>query len=227
MFPYMIGSGSEGAYKRASGDTLETFADKDPGEMAANCGVNFNPDASVIIISSMGQKLEVKHPEGEIRFSNSEHRPIWPWRLVILNHLCRSGGEGLSGRLITYRELENGRVYYPAFQRESVLPLARRFAGEVVEKIEKACLQLGAEMEGSADICARLPFLPKFPVTVKIWLKDEELEGSASILFDSSANNFLHTEDIAAAGDIVARFLIKQYDFMYGTLFSTFLYGTE
>jgi hypothetical protein len=208
--------GDEGVYKRTFDYILKTYAVKDPGEMAANSGADFSPAASAIIISSMGQVLEVKHPGGEICFSKSECSPVWPWRLVILNHLCRSGGGGLTGRLITYRELENGHVYYPAFRRESILPLAGRFAGENVEKIRKACLQLGAEMEGSADICARFYFLPRFPVTVKIWLQDEEMEGSANILFDDSANIFLHTEDIAAAGDIVSRFLIKQYEYMYG-----------
>lgn len=216
MFPYMIdGFGQVGVYKRTFDYTLKTFVTKNPDEMAANCGAAYDPATSVITLSSMGQTVEVKYPEGEIFFSNSEHSPVWPWRLVILNHLCRSNGADLTGSLITYRELENGHVYYPAFQRESILPLSRRLAGEPAEKIAKACLELGAELEENADVCARFLFLPKFPVTVKIWLKDDEMDGSANILFDTSANNFLHTEDIAAVGDLVSHFLIKQYELMY------------
>jgi len=47
---------------------------------------------------------------------------------------------------------------------------------------------------------------------VKIWMKDEELPGSANILFDSSANHYMHTEDIALAGELVVEFLIKQFE---------------
>lgn len=224
MFPFMIGNGQVGVYsrygqvgvyKRAFEYTLKIFVEKNPGEMAANCGAEFNQATSVITLASMGQALEVKYPEGEICFSNSKHSPVWPWRLVMLNHLCRSNGAGLAGSLITYRELESGHVYYPAFHRESILPLSRRLAGEPAEKIAKVCLELGAELEENADVCAKFFFLPKFPVTVKIWLKDDEMEGSANILFDASANCFLHTEDIAAVGDLVSYFLIKQYELMY------------
>lgn len=215
MFPYMTGSGRAGVYERTFDYILKTFVQKSPAEMAANCGAEFDPAASVITLASMGQTLEVKYPAGEIFFSNSEHSPVWPWRLVVLNHLCRSNGAGLTGSLITYRELENGHVYFPAFQRESILPLSRRFAGEPAEKIAQACLELGAELEEKADVCSRFFFLPKFPVTVKIWLKDDEMEGSANILFDATANCFLHTEDIAAVGDLVSHFLIKQYELMY------------
>lgn len=45
--------------------------------------------------------------------------------------------------------------------------------------------------------------------------KDEEIGGSANILFDASADCYLHTEDIAAAGNLVSYFLIKQYEMMY------------
>lgn len=221
MFPYMVDRGQlqVGIYKRAFDYPLKIFAAKNPSEMAANCGVKFNPATSVITLASMGQILEVKYPEGEISFSNSEHSPVWPWRLVILNHLCRSNGAGLTDRVITYRELENGHVYYPAFQRESILPLSRWFAGEPAEKIAKACLELGARLEKNADVCANFFFLPKFPVTVKIWMKDDEMDGSANILFDASANCFLHTEDIAAVGDMVSIFLIKQYELIYGKVY--------
>jgi len=101
-------------------------------------------------------------------------------------------------------------------KKDGCLPLARRLGGEPAEKIAKACLELGAELEENADVCARFFFLPKFPVTVKIWLQDDEMEGSANILFDASANSFLHSEDIVAVGDMVSHFLIKQYKLMYG-----------
>lgn len=44
---------------------------------------------------------------------------------------------------------------------------------------------------------------------------DLEMDGSANLLFNASANHYLHTEDITALGSIIISFLIKQYELMY------------
>jgi hypothetical protein len=38
------------------------------------------------------------------------------------------------------------------------------------------------------------------------------------MLFDGSANHYLHTEDIAVTGFIIADFLISQYEQMFSNL---------
>lgn len=145
-----------------------------------------------------------------IVFTNSDLSPIWPWRLIILNYLHRADNTTVSNRLVSYRELESGDLYYPAFFRYCIEPLAAKLSHEPSEWIERACLKLTNNLEVKADICAVFSFLPRFPVMVKIWLYDEEVGGSANILFDASANHYLHTEDIAAVGDMISYFLIKQ-----------------
>ncbi|GBF35591.1 hypothetical protein DCCM_4720 [Desulfocucumis palustris] len=216
MFPYMIGGGSEGAYSRTFAFTVKDFARKDPGDMAKNSGAAYDPAKNTITLPSMGQYIEVKHPLGDVCFADTGHQPVWAWRLIVLNHLCRASGEAVAGRPVSYRELENGNVFYPAFLRESINPLAEKLSRESPENINKACLELGGKLLNLADVSSVFEFLPKFPVTVKIWLKDEEMEGSANILFDASANGYLHTEDVAAAGNLVSYFLIKQYRLMFG-----------
>lgn len=135
----------------------------------------------------MGQPLKVKYPEGAISFGNTGQSPVWSWRLVILNYLSRADNTPVADKLIAYREVENGQVFYPAFLRESIKPLAKTLADRPVKQIEQACLKLSARLDTTADVCAVFDFLPRFPVTVKLWLKDEEVEGSANILFAASA----------------------------------------
>lgn len=214
MFPYMIGKGNAGSYRTAFEYSLRNFTSKKPGEMAKNSGSTFDPKKSTITLQSLGQWIDVKYPEGKISFSNSGHSPVWNWSLLILNYLSRADNTPVSNRLISYRELESGQVFYPAFLRESIKPLVSKISQEPADRIMQACLKLGARLEEKADVCAVFDFLPRFPITVKIWLKDEEIGGSANILFDAGANHYLHTEDIAVAGNLVSYFLIKQYELM-------------
>lgn len=214
MFQYMIGKENVGSYRTAFEHSLRNFTSKNPVEMAKNSGSIFDPGNSTITLQSLGQWIDVRFPEGKISFSNSSHSPVWNWRLLILNYLSRADNTPTFNRLISYRELESGQVFYPAFLRESIKPLVRRLSQEPVDQITQACLKLGARFGEKADVCAVFDFLPRFPVTVKIWLKDEEIGGSANILFDAGANHYLHTEDIAVAGNLVSYFLIKQYELM-------------
>lgn len=213
----MIGKDFAGSYQKTFDHTLEIFRAKDPVQMAYCSGSSHDPGRSVISLQSMGQTVEVAFPEGQVCFADSSHSPVWSWRLLILNYLCRADGIPLSNNLISYRELENGHVFYPAFVRESIRPLAAKITPEPAENIKRACLELAARLEKKADICAVFNFLPRFPVTVKIWLKDEEIGGSANILFDETANHYLHTEDIAVVGNLVSYFIIKQYDIMFNS----------
>lgn len=207
MFDFMVGKKDTGSYWPVFEHYTKFFASKDPLEMAANSGADFNREKSVIRLSSLGQLIDIAYPSGEVYFGGSNLIPIWNWRLVIINYLWRSNNAPLAGMLISYRELEGGQVFYPAFLRESIRPLASALLHVTLGGIIDSCVKLGARFEEGADICAVFDFLPRFPITVKMWLGDEEMESSANILFDVGANHYLHTEDIAVAGNLISIFL--------------------
>lgn len=92
------------------------------------------------------------------------------------------------------------------------------FSQEPAEQIKAAFHILDASIEEGADICAKIPLFPRFPLTIKLWLGDDEIKGSANILFDISANHYLDTEAINEAGIMVSYFFIKQYELMYKSI---------
>lgn len=214
MFPYMIAEDKE-TYKTAFEYVIKYFAEKDPLKMSENSGAIFNPKQSIIRIKSLGQVFDVKYPDGKIVFNGSKYMPAWNWRWFILNHLSRADNTPIINKLISYRELENGDVNYAAFLCRSIDPLVKNFSQEPVEQIKAVCLQLDASIEESADVCAKIHLFPRFPLTIKLWLSDDEVKGSANILFDKSANHYLDTEAINEAAIMVSNFLIKQYELMY------------
>lgn len=213
---YMIGKTEIGHYKSAFDKSLKLFSSLDPVEMAARSGTEYDPTTGMFTVISFGREISVSYPDGCVTFRGTALLPVMGWRLVVLNYLGRADGTPLRGQEISYRELEDGMVYFNAFQRESIYPLGKWIAGKSPDIIDSIIAKLGGAVRDNADIAAVFQALPRFPVLIKLWFPDDELPGSANILFDSTANRYLHTEDIAAVGGYAATFLIKEYQVRTG-----------
>ena len=46
------------------------------------------------------------------------------------------------------------------------------------------------QIASNADIAFLIPFLPRFPVTLKVWFADEEFPASGRLLLDASADHY-------------------------------------
>lgn len=209
VFPYMIGKDRWGSYGSTFEFSAKIFASRDPCLMAARSGSLYDVGRSIILLKSFGQDLSVDYPGARVTFSGTEYSPNFAWCLCVVNYLARSDGTPLSGQPVSYRELEDGAVYYQAFRREAIEVVARQLGSKSPGLLARAVLDLGGEVTGGADFACALPVLPQLPLMVKIWFPDEEINGSANILFDSTANHYLHTEDIAAIGEMTVRLLIR------------------
>ncbi|MCL2336670.1 MAG: DUF3786 domain-containing protein [Firmicutes bacterium] len=208
---YMIGQAEVGHYKSAFAQSLRRFSSLAPEEIAAKSGAAYDSGTGLFSLASFGQAISVSYPDGQVTFQGTSLLPLMGWRLVALNYLGRADGTPLAGQEISYRELENGMVFFNAFQRESITRLSRWLGSQTPELVCKAVASLGGVIrEDGADITAVFQALPLFPVVVKLWFPDDELPGSANVLFDAAANHYLHTEDIAAIGEYAAAFLIDE-----------------
>jgi hypothetical protein len=52
-------------------------------------------------------------------------------------------------------------------------------------------------------VAYHIPFLPRFPVTLKVWLPDEEFPASGRLLMDSSADHYFTIEDAVTMAEIL------------------------
>lgn len=216
MFPYMIGSPEEGAYKVAFDYSLRAFRARELADMVEAGGCEYDPQLGAFNLVSLGQTMSVIYPQGEVLFQSTGISPFWKWRLLALNYLWWFDGSPLAGELVSLHQLKQGHFFYPAFVKMGIAQLAANLAVSTVniDKVKEACLALGGRLERGARLQASFPLLPRFPVTVQLWPGDEEVAGSANILFDANANHCLHIEAIIAAGDLVARFLVQHYEML-------------
>ena len=213
-FPYMAGSADPGNYELAFAVARKKFAGRLPADIASAAGVFFDHQNSVFIVPSFGTELIVTYPDGNVCFRADGTPPLVGWRLITINYLARAGGNSLQEHPISYRDLEDGNLFYPAFYREAIQKLIQWLPGKSLDMIKKAVLELGAENREGADLAFVFAAFPRFPITLKIWLPDDELPASANITFDSTANHYLHTEDIAVLGWYLTAFIIKHHELL-------------
>ena len=187
----------------------ENLAAKSPQKMAANSGCPFFPTSSTFTVVCLDHPFTVSYPHGVVKYKDTDLEPYFVLQIVILNYLARADGTPLSYQYIPYRDLEGGNAFYGAFRKTAIEPLGEAF-GHKPDLLCEAALPFGGvrHAQGSG-LGVMLYLLPRVPLLYKVWPGDEEFCAQANILFDSTANHYLHTEDLAAC-DVVTRLLIRQ-----------------
>lgn len=208
----MIGSEEEGNYAPAFTYTREAILARDPRELAQCADVSYDEATQSFRVESLGQRLTVTLPSCRVTFSGTDDVPTMEWRLCILHYLARADGTALSGELAHFRKMQGGNAYEPSFLKRSVNILKATVCNKSPDDIKRVCEELGGRLEeGNPDVQAVFYLAPRFPIMVQMWMEDEEMDGTANILFDSRAGNYLPTEDMAVSASVLSRFIMKQY----------------
>lgn len=129
-------------------------------------------------------------------------------QILALHYLIGSGKAQLANRLVSFRDLEGGAIYYAAFKARSIDVLVREFGGrpDLLRHVGDA---VRAEHVRTNGIGMRVAFFPKLPITVHFWPGDDEVPASANVLFDASAGRILSTEDLSVAASVLVRRLVE------------------
>ncbi|MBI0582768.1 MAG: DUF3786 domain-containing protein [Methanomassiliicoccus sp.] len=128
--------------------------------------------------------------------------------VVVLHYLARAGDVRPRGHLISYRQLPGGGLYYPTF-RSRVISVIEEMDRNDPGMLLRAGQCLGGENREFGSASITIPIFPLLPVTIILWRGDDEIPGSANVLFDESASCFLPTEDLAAVGTMLVTRLME------------------
>jgi hypothetical protein len=133
----------------------------------------------------------------------------WTTQLLstLLTHYSMAKQTPLRGNFVKYRDIPGGYAYEGAFQKRAVQPIAQTFSQEP-ENLPKAAQFLGGIQRSIGDASAEINALAGIPLTFILWIA-EDLPPSAAILYDSSASNYLPTEDLAVLGELTTLRLIE------------------
>lgn len=184
----------------------QAFSEQDPEEMAHKNAAAFYhyPPLSLrqIVLPYLGQFYRVLWPTGDIyRFDGQESASL-PASIVILHYLCRGTGELPTGKWLSFKELWGGQSFNAAFEKRALKPLGKTFHQKEALFFETITL-LGAEKSSEFKNGHFLFALPRIPVLCLLNPGDEEVPTRGNILFDSIANSYLETEDLAVLGEML------------------------
>ena len=128
--------------------------------------------------------------------------------ILLLHYLEQKlkGLPGLSGEWISFKELESGEAYYPAFRKRAIEPILKKYGSKpegVFSVLDKGI----AQKIDQADAAVTVEAFTGVPIIVEIWKGDDEFGPEANMLFDRSIAKIFCTEDVAVLGGFVAKYV--------------------
>ncbi len=186
------------AFEQMNSVALEWLADRDPREVARKAGICYDGEKQVFSFSALGVDFTLTYPDYDIK------PEVGKWQyLLILHYLHLADGTPLTGREMPFGQMKAGMVRGGGIDRKCEMAI-----GSIKDlderKLAEICKSMGGEkILSNADVAYRIPFLPRFPVTLKIWLPDEEFPASGRLLVDSSADHYLTIEDAVTVAEIL------------------------
>ncbi len=170
-----------------------------PEEIAQKSGAVFHKDKSYFELQSLDQRIQIAFPECKFQ----------PWidewqQLVILHYLDLADGTEVSQEMVSFGALKDGLIRGTKFDHDMERALGGFLDGMTHEQLCRVCEGLGAQfVEERADLCAVFPFLPRYPVWLKVWFADDEFEASGKFLLSKSADHYLTIEDAVTVGELL------------------------
>lgn len=138
----------------------------------------------------------------------SERQAEFLEQLCLLAYLINARDLPLAGKLVNGLALPGGQFFFRGVHCLPTEKLEEVF-GDRPEALLTAGKALGADPSefGDASIVTRL--LPRLPVTMVVWGRDEEFESRASILFDKTAADQLPLDALLAAVNLGIKALVE------------------
>jgi len=158
-------------------------------------------------------KLTLSLETGKIldEIRNKPFPEIEPGVYCILSGYAESQPVSETYKLISFSQLPGGQIYKNAFVRRAVQPIEKTF-GFDAQRLWEAAKLLNGEKLDYGDCSVKICALPLVPIVIILYGATSEFSASANILFDSSANNYLSTEQLAMLSELTSARLRHAYE---------------
>ena len=155
-----------------------------------------------IVLAYLNRSYQVTLPDVDITLVGSQEAVSMREKVLILHYLTLARGTPATGRVITFKELPEGPVYFPTFAKRTVDPLLGHFGKEPYRLLDTA-RKLGGYGADYGDVAVTINVFPSVAITLVLWRGDAEFAPSASTIFDASITDYLSTEDITVLCETV------------------------
>ncbi len=168
----------------------EILRDADPLHISRNAGVSFDEKSGVYILRSFCADFHINPGERTIKSPSPSGQGIVERYGYFFKHSClwyliHAKDIPPAGKLVKPVNIKGGEMF---FRGSHVLPLERlaeRYGSDKENFIKKG-KELCANAVDYGDASLRFLPMPRIPVTLILWLEDEEFPPRADLLLDSS-----------------------------------------
>ncbi len=161
-----------------------------------------------IVIDYLDQSYVITLPDIEVSLRNSAGEILVRDRILILHYFISAKGTPATDKLITFRELPEGKVYFPTFSKRTIQPLMEHF-GKEPHLLVKAAGKLGGVRVDYGDLAVTINAFTRVPITIIMWRGDEEFAPQGNVVFDANIIDYLPTEDITVLCETIAWRLVR------------------
>ncbi len=192
LIPIKMTLGEEKAWEILSGLSL-----KDVGMSASAtcdetggsyCVKSFGMD---FVVSPRDRNISSNTPGSEILLDTLKDL----FRLSLLSYLTSAKDIPFSGKLIRPVDVKGGQRFFTGTYELPLQEVAEKY-GNSPEEFLRRGTELGAERTQFGDVSLRLYPLPRVPVSLILWLQDEEFPPRADLLFDSTVDLQISLSDV-------------------------------
>jgi hypothetical protein len=169
----------------------EELAGLAPSDVSKRAGARYDGGGGCFLLPSLGMEVAVCPSERKVSAPGPAHGALISRLSYFFNHaalwyLVNAKDIGLTGRLVRPEDLKGGRHFFTGTHELPLGKLAEKYGADREAFIKKA-LSLGGRQTTYGDASFELYPLPRVPVSLILWLGDEEFPARADLLFDSSA----------------------------------------
>lgn len=184
-----------------------------PEEICSRTGVIYERPAARYTVGSFGQDISVFPAERVI----SSCTPLGKYiaeelhnysHLAILEYLIHATNVSPSGQLVKPDSLSGGQIYAKGTHTLPLDQLAERYGDDRDAFIARGRSLGGTELQ-FGDASTRLHPLPRLPVAVILWERDEEFPPRTDFLFYDSCKEQLPPDILWAIAMMTIRLMLK------------------
>ncbi|MFC2066988.1 DUF3786 domain-containing protein [Chloroflexota bacterium] len=200
---------SEYGYGLAYQLALKNLAGIDNIELQClKAGAQYADSPKGIRIDYLNQPYLISLPDGEVSsLAGDETIPIRD-KLLILHYFIQAKGTPISNNLITYKELQEGILYFPVFYKRAIKPFVNHFGDEPHRLLDIAGI-MGGHKADYGDVAVTIDAFRHVPITLVLWKGDEEFNTEGNLMFDSTVSDYLTNDDLHVLCETIAWKLVK------------------
>jgi len=185
------------------------FLRRDPLVLCQSTQSTLLEKEKMIIVTYLNSEYHVNCTDGEVTKSGSKDAVTTTVKLLIMHYLLNAKTVPKTNKFISFRDVKGGGMnYFSTFEKRAITPLRKTF-DKCPDNLITAGEKLGGIRVTFGDASVTINIFPLIPVTYVVWLGDDEISSSATILFDENVNKLLPCEDIVLVASFGVYALMK------------------